>query len=312
MGRQLRRVPLDFEWPLNKVWSGFHNSHPYGDACPDCKNSRGTSTGYSRFANRLADQWYGFEGEYDPVEDGKTPFTWNHPAVWAFAVRQVEQNPSFYGQGFLAKWANANRLAKLHNTRMSCFLNQEDVDALIEAGRLHGLTGETWDADARKWVHPDPRPVVTAEQVNNWSIGGVGHDAINQWVVVRSRCARAGVDERCSTCKGHAVIWPSKRAKKAYESWEASEPPIGEGYQMWETVSAGSPISPVFAEPEALAAYLVKRAWGTDGGTSYDQWMRFIVGKGWAPSAAGFRGGAIKSGVQFVAGEDHVDRGHTR
>jgi hypothetical protein len=36
MGREVRRVPLDFEWPLNKVWEGFLNDH-YVE-CPDCEN----------------------------------------------------------------------------------------------------------------------------------------------------------------------------------------------------------------------------------------------------------------------------------
>lgn len=33
------------------------------------------------------------------------------------------------------------------------------------------------------------------------------------------------------------------------------EPPKGEGYQLWETTSEGSPISPVFASAEELAAW---------------------------------------------------------
>ena len=27
MGRELKRVPLDFDWPLNKPWEGFVNPH---------------------------------------------------------------------------------------------------------------------------------------------------------------------------------------------------------------------------------------------------------------------------------------------
>lgn len=42
MGRELRRVPLDFDWPLNKPWKGFLNPF-YGDdhRCTSCKDSRG-------------------------------------------------------------------------------------------------------------------------------------------------------------------------------------------------------------------------------------------------------------------------------
>ena len=42
MGRELRRVPLDFDYPLNKVWYGYymkpstcHNS--YSADCEGCK-----------------------------------------------------------------------------------------------------------------------------------------------------------------------------------------------------------------------------------------------------------------------------------
>jgi hypothetical protein len=32
MGRELRRVPMDFDWPLHKVWDGYLN--PHGKPCP--------------------------------------------------------------------------------------------------------------------------------------------------------------------------------------------------------------------------------------------------------------------------------------
>lgn len=32
MGREIRRVPLDFDWPIDKVWDGFLN--PHGGPCP--------------------------------------------------------------------------------------------------------------------------------------------------------------------------------------------------------------------------------------------------------------------------------------
>lgn len=36
MGRELRRVPLNFSWPLNKVWEGYLN--PHHRKCPDCED----------------------------------------------------------------------------------------------------------------------------------------------------------------------------------------------------------------------------------------------------------------------------------
>ena len=32
MGRELKRVPLDFDWPLNKVWDGYLRGHRCGEA----------------------------------------------------------------------------------------------------------------------------------------------------------------------------------------------------------------------------------------------------------------------------------------
>lgn len=40
--------------------------------------------------------------------------------------------------------------------------------------------------------------------------------------------------------------------KRLHEEWEKFEPPTGEGFQLWETTSEGSPDSPVFETIEAL------------------------------------------------------------
>jgi hypothetical protein len=46
MGREIKRVLLDFDWPLKQVWSGYINPH-YRD-CPQCK------AGYSKTYETLA------------------------------------------------------------------------------------------------------------------------------------------------------------------------------------------------------------------------------------------------------------------
>ena len=84
------------------------------------------------------------------------------------------------------------------------------------------------------------------------------------------------------------------------------EPPPGDGYQMWETTSEGSPISPVFKTPEELARWLVDNgasSFGSDTAT-YDQWLGMIRGPGWAPSAAGYAG-KIQSGVAFIGDKEN-------
>ena len=42
-------------------------------------------------------------------------------------------------------------------------------------------------------------------------------------------------------------------------SEECEEPPTGDGWQLWENVSEGSPVSPVFATKEEFADYLVEQ-----------------------------------------------------
>jgi hypothetical protein len=43
MGRELKRVPLDFDYPLNKVWYGYYNKHfnfchsEYSAGCEGCR-----------------------------------------------------------------------------------------------------------------------------------------------------------------------------------------------------------------------------------------------------------------------------------
>lgn len=50
------------------------------------------------------------------------------------------------------------------------------------------------------------------------------------------------------------------------------------GWQMWETTSEGSPISPVFPSKDDLAFWLAKHRDIVDFRYTADQWMRIIDG----------------------------------
>jgi hypothetical protein len=91
-----------------------------------------------------------------------------------------------------------------------------------------------------------------------------------------------------------------------YIDWAPTEPPAGDGWQVWETVSEGSPITPVFPTADALVAHL------STVGTTWDQkayvgrlakgpWRReaaeAFVRDGWAPSFAVF-GGVMLEGAR--------------
>jgi hypothetical protein len=91
------------------------------------------------------------------------------------------------------------------------------------------------------------------------------------------------------------------------------DPPTGEGWQLWQTVSDG-PITPVFSTPEELIDYLCRpidrlvhpEDWYQGGAD--DGWDRhvaevFVRKCGWAPS------GAILDGI-FLSGAEAMVRLH--
>lgn len=55
-------------------------------------------------------------------------------------------------------------------------------------------------------------------------------------------------------------IAPAGLTGEEYDKWECDEPPTGEGYQLWETTSEGSPTSPVFESAEELAGWCEENA----------------------------------------------------
>jgi hypothetical protein len=143
-------------------------------------------------------------------------------------------------------------------------ITQDEVDALIASGRLKDFTHKF--VTGKGWLPIEPRPQVTAGQVNAWERGrSLGHDALNRFICVEARARRLGVWGLCSMCQGDGEIWFSEEIKKLAEDWSKQEPPPGEGWQVWETVSEGSPVTPVLPTRDALIDYLVEH------GDSWDQ-----------------------------------------
>lgn len=231
MGREIRRVPVGFDWPLNKPWQGF--IPPAWRPCPN-------------EAMRLC-------------VNGSTP-----ASAWLGVI--------------------------VHHL----MILGDDA----RRGRLH-----PWCAALALAPNAQPGPDMTALTVG---LAGrepsfLGHDACDQWSAQKKIVEAAGLDPNawgtCTVCKGHA-IHPDDYA--ASEAWEGEAPPAGEGWQIWETVSEGSPITPAFASPEELADWCVREEpWSTRMDRA--AWLRFIAA-GWAPSMIG-NGSELVEGVVAVGRE---------
>lgn len=280
MGRKLMRVPLDFDWPLNKTWGGYLNPfYAQRTDCPACAGS-----GYAPEAKRFKDQWYGY-APFDPVAYGVSQLAVDHPAVVEFARRNVERHPDYYGTGEPAVARECKRLWENWKGQWSHHLNQDDIDALVQAGRLHDFVrrprtpeqAQELAKDGGYWLREPNGYRPTPEEVNSWAITSFGHDAINCWVCVAARCKREGFKEYCSKCEGSGDLWVSDGARVACEDWEPSGPPNGPGYQLWETTSEGSPVSPVFQTLEALCDWCADNAttFGSYTATS-EKWREML------------------------------------
>lgn len=223
MGREARRVPLDFDWPQGEVWEGYvMPDRLREDECEACDGE-----GYSPEAQAIANTFY---------------------------PHQIE-------------WGNTDKARRLawHDK-----IGQAEVDNLIEHGRLRVWREGEWRAEPR-----------SAAEVNEQQrAGGLdGHDAINRMILVDFRCDRLGIEKKCSQCDGHGSIEKYEGQRAEAEAWEWTEPPTGEGWQMWETTSEGSPMSPVFDSPERLAAWLADTGASTFGRNtaSRAEWHKIIT-----------------------------------
>ena len=242
MGRELRRVPLDFDWPLNKVWKGFIN--PRYKKCPEDQKTC--------FTGQTADRcwldaicWFITTVADDALDGGrrlKNGGKWPHPYLSEFQQAPHHSPPSKLGMAESLRW--------LQNKQAINELVLPPTKAFVEFYKA-----------------------LTKEQESFFGfMGGSGTYRIEQ-ALLRA----AGLPDDwglCPVCKGEGQ---DPAVKEAYDSWKAEDPPTGEGWQLWETVSEGSPISPVFPTRDTFIAYLVKEGYSQKAAENFAK-------DGWVPS----------------------------
>lgn len=290
MGREVHRVPLDFDWPMNRRWKGYVN--PYYEKRHDCPACEGT--GYNKVGKFLSDSWYRYtaQGMFGAFFGDNILSAWTRQrllrAGWPEYVADNIEMAKKFQFTTLTHWSDK--------------LDQDEVDALIENGRLMDFT-HTWTKDDG-WQPKEYAPRPTPGEVAVWGAGSTGHDGINQSICVKARAKRFGItDIKCEKCGGSGEFWADPEDAIRAEAWQRSDPPKGDGWQMWETTSEGSPISPVFATPEELARWLADTKASTFGRMTadYETWLKMIKGSGWASSIMMSEETGLVSGVEAAA-----------
>lgn len=231
MGRLCKRVPLDFEWPMHKIWIGYVN--PYqGVECPFCKN------GYSKEAQKIKDEVYRFDNDDDYI-----------------------RNP--YGSG------TYNPKAKVHN------MTQDEVDYIMSTYREDRLKALMTNIVKPKFPDADK---VTPEIFSYIALVSPLFEPNLDWNLIKYHSKKEGWDSSCPHCKGEGLLFLNDEIKRLYDEFKWIEPPTGEGYQMWEDTSEGSPISPVFKTADELAEYCEHEgvSWFGHYTRSKEDWLKVI------------------------------------
>lgn len=300
MGRELKRIALDFQWPLNKVWEGYIDPY-YSLAHAECDECEGS--GSSRGAKAIQDLWYThlrsnllgvdvkhkkFRELISKVIDARclSKKFFNHCNYHQIDVEILKpiENKIFSnwielkkevieigGGDFYEKLLKPIRdvfgtlerpIEEWTFVGYSQMLDQSDVDALWKSNR----------------ITRDFKEKPTAEQLNMFIASQpMGHDGVNLWVVTKNKCKQFRMPYKCHKCNGDGNIVVDEEMKTKSENWKITEPPKGEGFQLWGTTNEGSPMSPVFKTAEELADWCEPNAtiFGKDK-ISKEKWLEMF------------------------------------
>jgi hypothetical protein len=244
MGREIKRVPLDFDWPLDEPWEGFLLPDALeGRRCDECDGSGQTHAGWwlQHFAQRISM----LAADIGAQERGRDLHPW------------LAEDP-------------------YPHTRRNGY-NYEVVRPSADMAELVAALAGHNDVEQAKYQFGSDYSVYTAL---------VKASGIEDWGV-------------CKPCKGEGRIEEYEGQFAERDAWTSTEPPEGEGWQLWETVSEGSPISPVFATREEFVNWLTTDYyWGSGTPMTKEQAERF-TDNGWAPTAV-FVNGTIVEGMKAV------------
>jgi hypothetical protein len=125
-----------------------------------------------------------------------------------------------------------------------------------------------------------------AEAATKWAEGMYRHwDGTWRQRGPEEQCSFEEWEENCPRPEQYMPEWTDKERTH---------------YQMYETCTEGTPISPVCATPEELARWLADHAASAfaDETATYEEWLAMITGSGSSVSAVSVDGKGLMSGVR--------------
>jgi hypothetical protein len=220
MGREVRRVDREQVQghPLGTVWHGLKTpAHLEPVNCKAC-----LQTGLNPASLLLEKSFYDSDG---------CGSRWRYDHGVAPDGSPTDKGP-WRILGTTLRWCNK--------------ITQEEVNHLAAEKRLMDYT-HTWTQEDGWQVREDGY-IPSAEEINlrEDTRGTRSHDAINRGILVEFRARKMGIYGLCEHCHGYGEVWKDEATKLAFDAWEPTFPREGNDWQLWETVSDGSPVTPAF------------------------------------------------------------------
>lgn len=296
MGRHMKRVAMDFDWPLKKIWKGYLN--PHYKECRFCCG-RGSTEAYYRFDNFT--RYLAIAAEDASIwPEGFQPRPVTSDQANRQAHVQLRSQPTSWPwpeHDIVETFAKASGWSvddfseeMKHNLRVIAGLETPETFVHYEYILLEGYRSR------RNFPHPYMCELGVHNLANSpfdkllldmgAKPGPLGFDRLYnaQKAIFKAVGLPCDTDEKgyesfswttCKVCNGEGI---NPKVREAYEAWEDYEPPEGEGYQLWETTSEGSPVSPVFKTFDELCSWCEHNAstFGTSNFASKEEWAKML------------------------------------
>lgn len=213
-------------WELNDLNELVHFAFELHRDSKDCETC--AATGYSPDAQWVEKSWYQHTSPFHRQTPHEEFVTTRFRELFGRADRppDLHGHGSFPSEATFAKYKPEFRTfceeMRAGDGHWSNKLVQEEVDALVREGRLMNWTHTCTPENG--WEKNPAAPIPTAAEINanegkRPGEAGIGHDAINQSICVKARCARFGMSTTCTDCGGHGWVHTAPKGTLGINLW---------------------------------------------------------------------------------------------